>query len=153
MITREEQYDWAVKRVKELLPLVNDDTPLDAQELIELELLSNLVADHDESNYSKSLKATEPLIQKLNPTDFLMTEELMPHGRTIHIPMLNDDIPDEVSMCDLEAAADSYEQADIVWKESCKRRDQGVKEDAGDHLYRLVRGLLKRGAFYTGEMP
>lgn len=47
-----EQYDWAVKRVEELLPLVTDETPLDAPESIELELLSNLVADYSEEHFT-----------------------------------------------------------------------------------------------------
>ena len=40
-----EQYQWAVNRVEELLPLVNDNTPLDDPNSIELEKLSNMVAD------------------------------------------------------------------------------------------------------------
>ena len=51
MITRKEQYDWAIKRVEELLPMVSDDMPLDNPKLIELELLSNLVADYEEEHY------------------------------------------------------------------------------------------------------
>lgn len=51
MITRKEQYDWAIKRVEELLPMVSDDMPLDNPKLIELELLSNLVSDYEEANY------------------------------------------------------------------------------------------------------
>lgn len=46
------QYDWAVKRVEELLPLVNDDTPLDDANSIELELLSNMVADYSEEHFA-----------------------------------------------------------------------------------------------------
>lgn len=46
-------------------------------------------------------------------------------------------------------AVDRYEQADKRWKESFKRRDLGVKEDAGDDLYRLAKGLSKRGTLYT----
>ena len=46
------QYEWAVKRVEELLPLVNDSTPIDDPNSIELELLSNLVADYSEEHYS-----------------------------------------------------------------------------------------------------
>lgn len=46
-----EQYEWAVKRVEELLPLVKDDTPATSPESIELELLSNLVADYSEENF------------------------------------------------------------------------------------------------------
>jgi HTH-type transcriptional regulator/antitoxin HigA len=41
-IENETQYQWAVKRVEELLPLVNDDTPTDDPHSIELELLSNV---------------------------------------------------------------------------------------------------------------
>lgn len=50
-ITTNEQYEWAVKRVEELLPLVNEDTPLDNPESIELQLLSGLVADYSEEHF------------------------------------------------------------------------------------------------------
>ncbi len=46
-----EQYDWAVARVEELLPLVKEDTPSDDTHFIELELLSNLVADYSEEHF------------------------------------------------------------------------------------------------------
>ena len=51
-IENQAQYDWAVKRVEELLPLVDDATPLDDPNSIELELLSNLVADYSEEHFS-----------------------------------------------------------------------------------------------------
>lgn len=51
-IETQAQYDWAVKRVEELLPLVTDETPLSDPNSIELELLSNLVADYSEEHYS-----------------------------------------------------------------------------------------------------
>ncbi len=47
-----EQYNWVVARVEQLLPLVTDDTPTDAPESIELELLSNLVADYSEAHFA-----------------------------------------------------------------------------------------------------
>ena len=47
-IENQAQYEWAVKRVEELLPLVKDDTPLNDPNSIELELLSNLVADYSD---------------------------------------------------------------------------------------------------------
>ena len=46
------QYEWAVRREEHLLPLVTDDTPLDDPGSIELELLSNLVADYSEEHFS-----------------------------------------------------------------------------------------------------
>lgn len=46
-----EQYDWAVSRVEELLPLVKEDTLSSDPYFIELELLSNLVADYSEEHF------------------------------------------------------------------------------------------------------
>lgn len=51
-IENEQQYEWAVSRVEELLPLVNDDTPAGDSNSIELELLSNLVADYSDEHFS-----------------------------------------------------------------------------------------------------
>ena len=51
-IENEKQYEWAVARVEELLPLVTDDTPKDDPNSIELELLSNMVADYSDEHYS-----------------------------------------------------------------------------------------------------
>lgn len=45
-----EQYEWAVRRVEELLPMVKDDTPADDPHSIELELLSNMVADYSDEH-------------------------------------------------------------------------------------------------------
>ncbi len=46
------QYRWALQRVEELLPLVNDDTPVSDPNSIELELLSGLVADYSDEHYA-----------------------------------------------------------------------------------------------------
>jgi len=51
-IENEIQYNWAVKRVEELLPMVDDNTPLNDPNSIELELLSNMVADYSEEHFS-----------------------------------------------------------------------------------------------------
>lgn len=50
-ITTEIAYKATMERIEELLPLVNDDTPIYDKNLIELELLSNLVADYDDEHY------------------------------------------------------------------------------------------------------
>lgn len=50
-IENEAQYDWAVARVEELLPLVTDETPVTDAAYIELNLLSNLVADYSDEHY------------------------------------------------------------------------------------------------------
>lgn len=51
-IENREQYEWAVARVEQLLPLVDDNTPRTDPNCIELELLSNLVADYSEENFA-----------------------------------------------------------------------------------------------------
>ncbi|HMR85289.1 MAG TPA: helix-turn-helix domain-containing protein [Niabella sp.] len=51
-IENESQYNWAVERVEQLLPLVDDDTPETDKNFIELKLLSNLVADYSEENFA-----------------------------------------------------------------------------------------------------
>ena len=50
-IENELQYNAFMERIEELLPLVTDNTPLTDKNLMELELLSNLVADYDEAHY------------------------------------------------------------------------------------------------------
>ena len=51
-IENDIQYNWALQRVEELLPMVDDDTPLDNPQSIELELLSNMVADYSDEHFS-----------------------------------------------------------------------------------------------------
>jgi len=51
-IENETQYRRAVERVEELLPLVNDKTPTDDKNYVELVLLSNLVADYSDEHFA-----------------------------------------------------------------------------------------------------
>lgn len=51
-IENRQQFDEAVKRVEELLPLINDDTPTDDPNYIEFVHLSSIVADYDEVHFS-----------------------------------------------------------------------------------------------------
>ncbi|HEY3388636.1 MAG TPA: helix-turn-helix domain-containing protein [Prolixibacteraceae bacterium] len=50
-IENERQHKATMERIEELLPLVTADTPLTYRNLVELELLSNLVADYDEVHF------------------------------------------------------------------------------------------------------
>lgn len=50
-IENEAQYEWAMKRIDELLPHVNDDTPDDDPNSIELYLLSRLVEEYEVVHY------------------------------------------------------------------------------------------------------
>lgn len=50
-IETEAQYQWALRRVEELFPLVAEDAPENDPLRMELQLLGNLVADYDEEHY------------------------------------------------------------------------------------------------------
>lgn len=50
-IENEAQYEWAMQRIEELLPLVDDDTPISDPNSIELGLLSNLAADYEDEHF------------------------------------------------------------------------------------------------------
>lgn len=50
-IQNEIAYEAAMERIEELLPLVDDDTPLTDRNLIELDLLAELVADYEDEHY------------------------------------------------------------------------------------------------------
>ena len=50
-IKNKVEYDAAMERIEELLPMVDDSTPRDNKYLIELDLLSQMVADYEEEYY------------------------------------------------------------------------------------------------------
>lgn len=50
-IENETQYNWAMARIDELLPKVNDETPDDDPNSIELYLISALVEEYEDVHY------------------------------------------------------------------------------------------------------
>lgn len=46
-----QQYEDALKRIEELLPLVTDDTPADDKNLLELIRVSNIVIAYEDIHY------------------------------------------------------------------------------------------------------
>lgn len=50
-IKNEIAYKAAMERIEELLPLVDDNTPLTNRYLIELDLLSSLVEEYEDEHY------------------------------------------------------------------------------------------------------
>lgn len=74
-IENETQYKASMERIEEIMPLVGDDTPLTDKNLIELELLSNLVADYDEVRYPiKTPSLAEVLKLKMYEMDLTQTK-------------------------------------------------------------------------------
>jgi len=51
-IETEKDYEWAVARVEELLKIVDENTPSDDPNVIELDLLSGLVSDYSEEHFA-----------------------------------------------------------------------------------------------------
>ena len=50
-IENEKQYEAAMRRIDELLKVVEENTPEDDMNNVELVLLSNLVADYEDIHY------------------------------------------------------------------------------------------------------
>jgi HTH-type transcriptional regulator / antitoxin HigA len=62
-ITTEIQYDKAVQRIEELLQVVGNDTPKDDKNFVELDLLSDLVAEYEEQYYPVSQPTLREIIR------------------------------------------------------------------------------------------
>lgn len=50
-IKSEAAYRAAMNRIEELLPLVNDDTPVDDSNYLELDMLSDMVEEYEDIHY------------------------------------------------------------------------------------------------------
>ena len=50
-IKSEAAYQAAMKRIDELLPLVDDDTPTDDKNYLELDMLSDMVEEYEDVHY------------------------------------------------------------------------------------------------------
>lgn len=73
-IENESQYQAAMARIEELLPIVTEETPLADKNSVELVLLSNLVADYDDEHYPvKSPSLSEVL--KLRMYEMNLTQK------------------------------------------------------------------------------
>jgi HTH-type transcriptional regulator / antitoxin HigA len=55
-INNEQEYEVAIKRIEELLKLVDNDTPPTDKNYIELDFISNLVVDYEEEHIDPSFK-------------------------------------------------------------------------------------------------
>ena len=50
MITK-DRYEFALARIEELLPIVDDNTPPNDRNAVELTMMSNLVIDYENDHY------------------------------------------------------------------------------------------------------
>ena len=58
-----EQYEFALARIEELLPLVNDDTPANDRNTIELTMMSDVVIDYEKEHFPIGKPTVAELIE------------------------------------------------------------------------------------------
>ena len=58
-----EQYEFALARIEELLPLVDDNTPANDRNAVELTMMSDVVIDYEKEHYPVSKPTVAQLIQ------------------------------------------------------------------------------------------
>ena len=58
-----EQYEFALARIEELLPLVDDNTPANDRNAIELTMMSDVVIDYEKEHFPISKPTVAQLIQ------------------------------------------------------------------------------------------
>lgn len=88
-IENEAQYHWAVARVEELLPLVDDNTPVDNPNSIELKLLSDLVADYSDEHFSIGTPTLVEVL-KLRMYEMKLTQAALANLLNISTSRIND---------------------------------------------------------------
>ena len=58
-----EQYEFALARVEELLPLVDDNTPTNDRNAVELTMMSDIIIDYEKEHYPIGKPTVAQLIQ------------------------------------------------------------------------------------------
>ena len=58
-----EQYEFALARIEELLPIVDDSTPANDRNAIELTMMSDVVIDYEKEHFPISKPTVAQLIQ------------------------------------------------------------------------------------------
>jgi HTH-type transcriptional regulator/antitoxin HigA len=58
-----EQYEFALARVEELLPLVDDNTPANDSNAVELTMMSDIIIDYEKEHYPIGKPTVAQLIQ------------------------------------------------------------------------------------------
>ena len=61
MITK-EQYNFALTRIEELLPIVDDNTPANDKNAVELSVMSDIVIDYEKKHFPIEKPAVSKLI-------------------------------------------------------------------------------------------
>ena len=75
-----EQYEFALARVEELLPIVDDNTPANARSAVELTMVSDIIIEYEKEHYPIGKPTVAKLIQlsleEKNMTQKQLAEEI-----------------------------------------------------------------------------
>jgi HTH-type transcriptional regulator/antitoxin HigA len=84
-----EQYEFALMRVEELLPLVDDNTPANDKNAIELSVMSDLVIGYEKEHYPIQKPVVSELIE-LYLGENGMTQKQLAHEIGVSPSRIND---------------------------------------------------------------
>ncbi|WP_075319281.1 helix-turn-helix domain-containing protein [Bacteroides togonis] len=84
-----EQYDFAMERVEELLPLVDDNTPANDKNAVELSMMSDIVIAYEKEHYPIEKPTVAELIE-LSLEEKGMTQKQLAYEIGISPSRIND---------------------------------------------------------------
>lgn len=84
-----EQYDFAMERVEELLPLVDDNTPANDKNAVELSMMSDIVIAYEKEHYPIEKPTVAGLIE-LSLEEKGMTQKQLANEIGISPSRIND---------------------------------------------------------------
>ena len=84
-----EQYDFAMERVEELLPLVDDNTPANDKNAVELSMMSDIVIAYEKGHYPIEKPTVAELIE-LSLEEKGMTQKQLANEIGISPSRIND---------------------------------------------------------------
>lgn len=84
-----EQYDFAMERVEELLPLVDDNTPANDKNAVELSMMSDIVIVYEKEHYPIEKPTVAELIE-LSLEEKGMTQKQLANEIGISPSRIND---------------------------------------------------------------
>ena len=84
-----EQYDFAMERVEELLPLVDDNTPANDKNAVELSMMSDIVIAYEKEHYPIEKPTVAELIE-LSLEEKGMTQKQLANEIVISPSRIND---------------------------------------------------------------
>ena len=84
-----EQYEFALARIEELLPLVDDNTPSNDRKAVELTMMSDIVIDYEKEHFPIGKPTVEQLIE-LSLEEKQMTQKQLAHEIGVSPSRIND---------------------------------------------------------------